>query len=71
MLLPLVIFALLLWLGRENLEIRGILVCLLIFAAIVLTCVFLSVSPYVFTALLALMDVVLVLIIFGSDIPIR
>lgn len=71
MLLPLAIFALLLWLGCENLEIRGILICLLIFTATALTCVFLSVSPHVFTALLALMDVVLILIIFGGDIQIR
>jgi len=71
MALPLIFFVVLLWLGREELGLKGSGLCLLICAALLLGCVFLNISAYVFIALLALFDVVLILVIFGGNIQIR
>ena len=71
MALPLIIFVVVMWLGREELGLKGLLTCLSICAGLVLGCAYLNVSPYTFIALLALLDVILVLTIFGGDIHIR
>jgi hypothetical protein len=68
---PLLVFMILLWLGREDLGLKGILTCLLICVVLLLGSAFLHISPYVFIALLALFDITLILILFGGDIRIR
>ncbi len=69
--LPLLGCVVLLWLGWDELGIKGILTCLLICAALLLGCILLGVSLYVFIALLSFFDVVLLLVIFGHDIQIK
>jgi hypothetical protein len=71
MALPLLFFVVLLWLGRDELGVKGIFTCLLICIGLVSGCALLSISPYVLIALLALFDVILVLVVFGHDIRIR
>ena len=71
MALPLLFFVVLLWLGRDKLSIKGILASLLICVGLVAGCAILSIAPHLLVALLALIDVVLVLVIFGHVIRIR
>ena len=68
---PLIVFAVLLWVGREDLGIKGISLCLLISIALVFGCGLLNLSPYISIALLALLDIVLILILLRGDIRIR
>lgn len=71
MAIPLIVFVVLMWLGREELGFKGILICLLICVGLLFGCALLNISPYTFTALLALLDIILLLTIFGGDIYIR
>ena len=71
MALPLLFFVVLLWLDRDELGVKGIPTCLGVCVGLVSGCAILNISPYVLIALLALIDVVLVLVIFGRDIRIR
>ena len=71
MIFPLIVFVVLLCLGWDELGLKGVLICLLVCAGMALGCAGLNVSGYVFVALLALFDVVLLLIIFGHDIQIK
>jgi hypothetical protein len=68
---PLICLVVLLWLGREELGGKGILLCLLSCIVLLIGRALFDIPPYVFVALLALMDVVLILVIFGGNIRIR
>jgi len=69
--IPFLLFLILLYLGREELGFKWILI--LFCACLILPLGFsaLGISPYFFTAILAIVDVVLIMIIFGGNITIR
>ncbi len=71
MLIPFLLFWLLIFLGREELGLKGGLIALAIWAGLLIGFFALSISPYIFVAAQAILDVVLILIIFGGDIKIR
>ena len=68
---PFIIFWLLIFFGRDELGMRGILICITVWVALLAGLITLNVSPYWFTSAQALLDAVLVIIIFGGDIRIR
>lgn len=53
--LPFILFWVILCVGREELGVKGIGVCVVIWAGLLAGCLFLSISPYVFEALQALL----------------
>ena len=71
MLIPFVLFWVLVFLGRDELGIKGGLIAVSIWAALLLGFAVFRVSPYLFVAAQALLDAVLVIAIFGGDIRIR
>ncbi len=71
MAIPILLFLILLCVAREDLGLRGILLCLAISTVLFFGCILLILSPYFFITLQAFMDVVLILVIFGGDIQIR
>ena len=75
MLVPFVLFWVLLFFGRDELGLKGILVAVSIWAALLVGTALLAalagISPYLFVAAQALLDVVLILMIFGGDLRIR
>ncbi len=71
MLVPFILFWLLVFLGRDELGLKGVLIALGIWAAFLLGFAVFQASPYLFVAAQALVDVFLILIIFGGDIRIR
>jgi hypothetical protein len=71
MIIPFVLFWILIFLGREELGFKGILISIAIWAILLLGAILIAgVSPYFFIAANALLDVVLLIIIFGGDIDI-
>jgi len=71
MLIPFILFWVLIFLGREDLGLKGGLIAVAIWAALLIGFFALSISPYFFVSAQAILDVVLILIIFGGDIKIR
>ena len=69
---PFIGFWVLMHLGREELGIKGIIISILIWLGLLLGLSFLGL-PYLFVSAQALLDVVLLFIIFGGNmnIPIR
>ena len=69
---PLIAFWVLLYLGREELGLKGVIIFVLIWLGLLIGSSFLGI-PYVFVSAEALLDIVLLLIIFGGNmnIPIR
>ena len=57
--------------GREELGVKGILISVAIWAALLLGSIFLHVPSYYFIAAQSVLDIVLILVIFGGDIRIR
>ena len=71
MIIPLLLFWILLFLGREELGFKGIIICIVIWLGLLLgTCLTTGVFLYFFVAGNALFDIMLLLIIFGGDINI-
>lgn len=68
---PFILFWVLVYLGRDELGLKGAGLCVLIWLALLAGCVVLAISPYVFVALQALFDIILLLVIFHGDITIR
>jgi hypothetical protein len=66
--LPFVGFWLLMYLGRDELGLKGILISVVIWGAILLGVLFFEVSPYLFVSAQAILDVILLIVIFGGDI---
>lgn len=71
MLIPFLLFWVLIFFGRYELGLRGILIAVAIWAVLLIGFFALLVSPYFFVVPIALMDIVLILVIFGGDIKIR
>jgi len=71
MLIPFILFWVLIFLGREDLGLKGGLIAVAIWAALLIGFFAFSVSLYVFVSAQAIVDVILILIIFGGDIKIR
>ena len=68
---PFVAFWILIFLGREDLGLKGILAFVVIWAGLMAGFMYLSVPSYYFAAAQAFLDIILVLLIFGRDIRIR
>ena len=73
MIIPFILFWVLMFLGREELGWKGIVISILIWLVLLLLCVLFGFQSYTFVAIQAVVDIVLLLIIFGGDIdiPIR
>jgi len=74
MIIPLLLFWILLFLGREELGFKGIIICIVVWLGLLLgACLTAGMLPYFFIAGNALLDIVLLIIIFGGDvnIPLR
>jgi hypothetical protein len=71
MLVPFVLFWLLIYLGREDLGLKGVIWSVGTWTVLLAGFVIFSGSPYLFVAAQALLDVVLILVIFGGDVRIR
>ena len=71
LILPRVLLPILLYVGREELGIKGILLFIGIWAALIFGLPALGLSGNLSTVIEAVMDIILVIIIFGGDISIR
>jgi len=71
MLGPFLIFWIVIFIGREELGFKGVAIAIGIWLALLLAFALTGISPYYFTAIQALIDIALLLIIFGGDIRIR
>jgi hypothetical protein len=69
--LPLVLFWGLLLFGRRELGLKWIIVCIGIWAALWLGCLYLKCPSYIFVAGQVLLDAVLLIVVFGGDLRIR
>jgi hypothetical protein len=71
MLIPLVMFWFLIYFGREELGLKGIIISIVIWLGLFLgNCLAPGIPSYFLTAGNVLLDIVLLLIIFGGDINI-
>ncbi len=68
--IPFILFWVLMYLGREELGLKGVVISILIWLGLLLGCVLSGLSPYIFIAAQALLDIVLLLIIFRGNINI-
>lgn len=66
-----IVFWVLMFLGRSELGWKGVSFSVALWAGLLLIFSFFGISPYVFIGVQALLDVVLVIVIFGGDITIR
>ena len=71
MLIPFVAFWVLIFFGWDDLGLKGVLFCIALWGVLLLGFTMTGLSPSVFVAAQALIDVVLILVIFGGDIRIR
>jgi len=71
MILPFLFFWAILFFARSELGWRGVLICIAIWAGLLLGFMYAGISPFVFVAVQALLDCILILVIFKGDIPIR
>jgi hypothetical protein len=69
--LPFVVFWALIFVGRSELGFKGITFCIVIWVGLLLGFTKLSLPSGYFVAAQALIDVILILVIFGGDIHIR
>ena len=71
MLIPFLAFWVLLFLGREELQFKGIAIAIATWLLLLAGVVASGISPYWFVSAQAVVDIVLVLMVFGGDIKIR
>ena len=71
MLLPFLIFWILVFLCRKELGWRWSLVVVAIWGGLLLAFTYSGLSPHAFVAAQAVLDIILILVIFKGDIPIR
>ncbi len=71
MIVPLIVFWVLMILGRSELGWKGIAFCVILWLGLLLAFYYFGVSPYVFIGVQAMLDVILIIVIFKGDIPIR
>ena len=69
--IPLAVFWVLIFIGRSELGFKGITFCILLWIGLLLGFAMLGLPQYWFTAAQALIDAILIIIIFGGDIRIR
>jgi hypothetical protein len=69
--LPFIAFWVLVFTGRSELGFKGASFCIAIWVVLLLGFVKLSLPPYWFVAAQALIDAILIIVIFGGDIRIR
>ena len=69
--IPFLLFRVLLLVAREELGVKGIAVAVAIRLALLAGCFVAGISPHISVAAQALLDIVLILKIFGGDIDIR
>ena len=71
--IPFALFWGLLYLGREELGFKGIVTSIVVWIVLLIVFSNAGVSPYYFIAANSLLDIVLIIIIFGGDIdmPLR
>ena len=69
--LPFWIFWTLVFLARSDLGIKGVFVAVAVWGALLAGSLTTDAPPYVFAAGQALLDIILILVIFGRDIRIR
>ena len=69
--IPFLVFWVLLILARKELGWKWILALVLIWMGLLAGFVYLDISPYIFMIAEVLIDVVLIIVFFGGDIPIR
>ena len=65
------VFWLIVFLARGELGWRGIATCVGIWLALLIGFIYAGISPYLFMTAQALLDCILIVVIFKGDIPIR
>jgi hypothetical protein len=71
MLIPFAAFWLLVFMGRRELGFKGVAFCIALWIAFLLGFMRLDLPSYWFVAAQALIDAILIIVIFGGDIRIR
>ncbi len=71
MLIPFAAFWVLIFMGRGELGLKGVLFCVALWIALLVGCVTLDIASYWFVAAQALIDAILIVVVFGGDIRIR
>lgn len=69
--IPMIAFWILMFLGRNELGWKGVVFCVLLWLGLLLALHFFGVSSYVFIGVQAILDAILIIVIFGGDITIR
>ena len=69
--LPFLIFWILLFLTRKELGIKWIGILIVVWAGLLTGFIYLKISPYLFIIAESVIDIILILILFGGDIRIR
>jgi hypothetical protein len=68
MLLPFLIFWAIIFFARRELGWRGVVICIAVWVALLLGFMYMGISPYGFVAAQALLDCILILVIFKGNI---
>ena len=68
---PLIAFWVLIFVGRNELEWKGIFIAVAIWAALWMTFKMIGLNSYYFIVAQAVIDCILIIIIFGGDVRIR
>jgi hypothetical protein len=71
MLVPFLVFWVTLFLARQELGIKGVLIAIVVWAALFACFYFSRIPPVYFAAAQTLLDIILIIMIFGGDITIR
>ncbi len=71
LLLPFLVFWVIIFLARHELGWRGSAIAVAIWLGLLIGFTYLGISPYIFVAAQALMDCILIIVIFSGDIRIR
>ncbi len=70
-LVPFMVFWLIVFLARGELGWRGIATCVGIWLALLIAFIYAGISPYLFVTAQALLDCILIVVVFKGDIRIR
>jgi len=71
MVIPFATFWVLIFIGKSELGFKGVVFCVLLWLGLLIGCTMLSLPSYWFIAAQALIDIILIIVIFGGDIRIR
>jgi hypothetical protein len=67
---PFIVFWILLFLGRDELGLKAVCICIAVWMILLIGFMMLGISPYIFITLQSLFDIVLLIMVFGGDIKI-